>query len=313
MSEEKVREVSVGIEPKKEKKLSKREQRALQFRSAVKNAKINNDSTTAITASETQPQASDFEDENEDNNDKEKLSKKRKFGKNEKKMTAEEYAFVKKERKEAKESAKREVAEARKKRKIQPDEQPQEEGPKLSKKQRKERNKEIAAQQLAQKEKKQQQQQQAKDLISNNAARFILFLGNLPYSATITSLSEHLKASNPDLIRLPTDKQTKKVKGFAFAEFVGEDASKRMKICLRLHHTEFEGRKINVELTAGGGGNKSENRLQKLRMKNEKLEEERREIGAESRKKETAKQHLKAVETPSAGLVHPSRMAQVTN
>jgi hypothetical protein len=39
---------------------------------------------------------------------------------------------------------------------------------------------------------------------------------------------------------------------------------------LRLHHTLLDNRRINVEVTAGGGG-KSENRTAKIKMRNDKL------------------------------------------
>jgi nucleolar protein 6 len=40
---------------------------------------------------------------------------------------------------------------------------------------------------------------------------------------------------------------------------------------LALHHTPLDGRRINVEMTAGGGGNKSERRKQRLKDKNHML------------------------------------------
>lgn len=43
---------------------------------------------------------------------------------------------------------------------------------------------------------------------------------------------------------------------------------------LKLHQTELDGRKINVELTAGGGG-KSEHRLEKVKKRNRELHEQR--------------------------------------
>lgn len=49
-----------------------------------------------------------------------------------------------------------------------------------------------------------------------------------------------------------------------------------MKMSLeKFHHSELDGRKINVELTAGGGGTKSEERNRKIKDKNEALNEER--------------------------------------
>ncbi len=66
-------------------------------------------------------------------------------------------------------------------------------------------------------------------------------------------------------------KSTAKSKGFAFVEFVNKIGLQQ---ALRLHHSELEGRKINVELTAGGGG-KSESRLSKLKERNKELHEQR--------------------------------------
>ncbi|ODQ63476.1 hypothetical protein NADFUDRAFT_6261, partial [Nadsonia fulvescens var. elongata DSM 6958] len=98
--------------------------------------------------------------------------------------------------------------------------------------------------------------------------RFILFVGNLPFDCTVDQINEHFRACIPNAVR-PR-------KGFAFIEFEGEDATKRMNVALRLHHTPFGRRKINVELTAGGGGN-SAKRTNKLREKNDKLGDERLE------------------------------------
>lgn len=43
---------------------------------------------------------------------------------------------------------------------------------------------------------------------------------------------------------------------------------------LKLHQSELEGRRINVELTVGGGG-KSDSRLDKLKERNKGLFEQR--------------------------------------
>jgi nucleolar protein 6 len=134
--------------------------------------------------------------------------------------------------------------------------------------------------------------------------RFIVFVGNLPYATTDAALQTHFKSLQPFTLRHRTDPATKKSKGFAFLEFENYD---RMKTCLKLyHHSYFDpedaskskligadgvepevqvrsrggrgpkekGRKINVELTAGGGGGK-ENRMEKIRVKNVRLEEQR--------------------------------------
>jgi len=60
-------------------------------------------------------------------------------------------------------------------------------------------------------------------------------------------------------------------KGCAFVEFSSPEALQK---ALRFHHTQFHGRQINVELTAGGGG-KSERRKEKIKSKNAGLDKER--------------------------------------
>lgn len=78
----------------------------------------------------------------------------------------------------------------------------------------------------------------------------------------------------PPAVRLPTAKTAQpssKSKGYAFLEF---NDKKALQQALRLHHSELEGRKINVELTAGGGG-KSEHRVKKLQERNKDLHEQR--------------------------------------
>lgn len=85
----------------------------------------------------------------------------------------------------------------------------------------------------------------------------------------------HTLASEPlPTVRLPTLKTiqpSSKSKGYAFLEFTDKKA---LQNALRLHHSELEGRKINVELTAGGGG-KSELRVKKLQERNKGLHEQR--------------------------------------
>lgn len=149
--------------------------------------------------------------------------------------------------------------------------------------------------------------------------RFIVFVGNLPYTTTDTSLHSHFKKLLPFTLRHRTDPKTKQSKGFAFLEFENYD---RMKTCLKLyHHSMFDptakaegvdgdaaaeihpdrvakvkakekrggARRINVELTAGGGG-KAEGRKEKIKAKNVRLEEQRkRRAEAEGKEKEKEK------------------------
>ncbi|CAO3607539.1 unnamed protein product [Cunninghamella echinulata] len=110
---------------------------------------------------------------------------------------------------------------------------------------------------------------------NNNGARFIVFVGNLPFNATKEEIEKHFESVGGIVsVRLLTDKVTKKPKGFAFVEF---ETSKHLGKALGFHHTLFKKRQINVELTAGGGG-KSEARNEKLKKKNERLTEERQKI-----------------------------------
>eukprot|EP01135_Chromosphaera_perkinsii_P005714 Nk52_evm14s359 gene=Nk52_evmTU14s359 len=127
--------------------------------------------------------------------------------------------------------------------------------------------------------------------------RHILFIGNLPYNCTEKEILAHfdgglknskrkpvLFGKKPEEIealkeekvgvvsvRMLTKKGTDQPKGCAFLELTDKVALNK---CLLYHHSNFKGRKINVELTAGGGG-KSEARMEKLRRKNGGLEQRR--------------------------------------
>ncbi|KAA8614687.1 RNA-binding protein RRM domain [Pyrenophora tritici-repentis] len=120
--------------------------------------------------------------------------------------------------------------------------------------------------------------EEAQAAVEANQGRFIVFVGNLPYSATKEEIEKHFEKIKPSEIRLRTYKGTEKFMGTCFVEF---DRYDRMVTCLKkYHHSVFpdpkkkEGRKINVELSAGGGGN-SETRKTKIAAKNEKLHDER--------------------------------------
>lgn len=106
---------------------------------------------------------------------------------------------------------------------------------------------------------------------AGNAVRFIAFVGNLPFKATAEEVQEFFKAANPSSVRLMTDKQTGKSRGFAFVDFA---TSADLKHALKFHHMPLGTKKINVELTAGGGGN-SEARKEKIKRRREELEKER--------------------------------------
>lgn len=88
-----------------------------------------------------------------------------------------------------------------------------------------------------------------------------LFVGQLPYNATEAKVRQHFHEAGDIQVRMLTDKRTKKFKGTAFIEVKD---SKSLGAALSRHHTLLNGRRINVEMTASGGGNKSEQRRTKL-------------------------------------------------
>ncbi|KAF8167701.1 hypothetical protein B0H34DRAFT_792396 [Crassisporium funariophilum] len=110
--------------------------------------------------------------------------------------------------------------------------------------------------------------------------RFILFVGNLKYTTSREAIQAHFAACDPPpSIRLLTPNVTSgapqrvKSKGCAFLEFTHRNALQQG---LKLHQSDLEGRMINVELTAGGGG-KGDSRLAKVRERNKALLEQRTE------------------------------------
>ncbi|TGO50336.1 hypothetical protein BCON_0186g00290 [Botryotinia convoluta] len=151
----------------------------------------------------------------------------------------------------------------------------------------------------------------------SKAARFIVFIGNLPFTATTASIKNHFAAVKPASVRHLTEKgNPTKSRGCAFLEFEGYD---HMKTCLKqFHQSTFNDgisapRKLNVELTAGGGGN-TKDRRSKIKEKNVKLNEQRvrqaQEADNPKVSKKEAVQGVKHVLAEDSG-VHPSRKARI--
>ncbi|GAB7356023.1 hypothetical protein MBLNU459_g6644t1 [Dothideomycetes sp. NU459] len=168
--------------------------------------------------------------------------------------------------------------------------------------------------------------------------RFIVFIGNLPFTATTEGVTAHFASIQPTSVRHMTEPGGGgKSKGYAFLEFANYD---RMKTCLKLyHHSMFDSgvggergqRRINVELTAGGGG-AGGNRKEKLKVKNARLEEQRKtraETQAKQEKRKAAKgakgakgahgkkndaedeaAKVPETEAPTEG-IHPARLAML--
>ncbi|KAL9095810.1 MAG: hypothetical protein Q9165_001807 [Trypethelium subeluteriae] len=84
--------------------------------------------------------------------------------------------------------------------------------------------------------------------------RFIVFVGNLPFSTTTPALTAHFAKITPSDIRHITDKTSDRSKGYAFLEFDNYD---RMKTCLKLYHHSW----FPAEGKGKSGGKKEEEDL----------------------------------------------------
>src|ERR1044071_5419375 len=72
-----------------------------------------------------------------------------------------------------------------------------------------------------------------------------LFVGNLPYSTTEVELREHFSAVGPLVyVRLATDRESGKPRGFAFVEF--NDRAQAEEAVRRFNNQLFKGRPIAV-------------------------------------------------------------------
>ncbi|XP_034941987.1 LOW QUALITY PROTEIN: glutamic acid-rich protein-like [Chelonus insularis] len=81
--------------------------------------------------------------------------------------------------------------------------------------------------------------------------RFVLFVGNLPYTTTTDDIKKHFltKVSDVTSVRIPLDQKTKKPRGIAYVEFNNHiDYEKG----LSLHHSQISGRRINVLYSQSG-------------------------------------------------------------
>ncbi|ORX40126.1 hypothetical protein BD324DRAFT_679179 [Kockovaella imperatae] len=103
--------------------------------------------------------------------------------------------------------------------------------------------------------------------------RFILFIGNLDFKTSKETIQDHFTEAvgHKPAVRLLTTKSTPKSpaqsRGIAFLELA---TSAELQACLKLHHSMLANRRINVELTAGGGG-KSKGRKDKIKERNERV------------------------------------------
>ncbi|KAH6874891.1 hypothetical protein B0T10DRAFT_199856 [Thelonectria olida] len=158
----------------------------------------------------------------------------------------------------------------------------------------------------------------AEEADSAKKDRHIVFVGNLPFTATAATIEAHFSSLSPASVRCMSDPNSDKpCRGFAFVEF-----SKvwHMRTCLdKFHHSMFNDevsppRRINVELTAGGGG-KTKKRKDKIIEKNRKLDENRtKRIDREKNAKEENKGNGNSATAQQQHMedsIHPSRRARV--
>lgn len=150
------------------------------------------------------------------------------------------------------------------------------------------------------KKRKTRRGKKGKGVNNGKGPRFILFVGNLPYDIKEVELVAHFKNSAPDRFRV------RREKGIAFLEFDNDtpEIQSKMELALKMHHSMLRNRKINVELTVGGGGN-SETRQQKLKEKNQVLLEQRKE----NMKKTLEKKAKPQSSEPASVGMHPARAA----
>jgi RNA recognition motif-containing protein len=72
-----------------------------------------------------------------------------------------------------------------------------------------------------------------------------LFVGNLPYDVTEAELKELFSAVGPPLsVRMPTDRETGRLRGFAFIEW--SDGAQAEEAVRRFHQQVFKGRPLVV-------------------------------------------------------------------
>jgi RNA recognition motif-containing protein len=104
---------------------------------------------------------------------------------------------------------------------------------------------------------------------------YIVFVGQLSYDTTKEGLFAHFKnelAEEHEVkeetlwIRLLTDPKTKRSRGMAFIEVSDPEL---LYACLKLHHSQLDGRRLNVERSVGGGRESRKSKLKEIRKDQE--------------------------------------------
>ena len=97
-----------------------------------------------------------------------------------------------------------------------------------------------------------------------------VFVGQLPFYLDCDKpIRKHFAQAGCDVagIRMLSDKKTSKFRGVAFVELADKES---LTIALSLHQSRLGHKKINVELSAGGGGNGAV-RKEKIKVKRDRL------------------------------------------
>jgi nucleolar protein 6 len=100
--------------------------------------------------------------------------------------------------------------------------------------------------------------------------RFIAFLGNLPFDTTEQEIIAFFSGCGLPEVRLTTDRQASRLR----IRCVPHEEFQK---ALRMHHQKMKGRRVNVEVTAGGGGNGAA-RQEKIKAKNQRIQRFREKL-----------------------------------
>jgi len=101
-------------------------------------------------------------------------------------------------------------------------------------------------------------------------APLVAFVGQLSYETSGERLRDFLKSRGVAArVRLLTAEDGRS-RGMAFVECESAEA---LHACVALHHSQLDGRRINVEKSAGGGKSRRQTRIQDTRQKQRKIVE----------------------------------------
>lgn len=102
---------------------------------------------------------------------------------------------------------------------------------------------------------------------SQKKSRYVLFIGNIAYDTTKDELKQHFKTVGEVVdVRIPTDKESNRPRGFAYVELADEAAYQKS---LDLNGSQLKNRRIKVEYTQGK--KEGEDNSKQIKAKNFKL------------------------------------------